>query len=249
MALQTTGPWEKSLQDEFSSDLCGVFVSAGIPFHAVNNMALRLFFTKWLPGAEVPDQQRMSGRLLDNHVAQVEERIRECVLGEYATRQCDRWKNMLKKALVASMMSVDFEPYLICTHNISKEKKNAENLLAHVLADIQTMEEHFNVTVIAWCSDAAGDARKMWNNLIKARPWMISIDCWAHQGNLIVGDIFKAKVTLLATIDQAADMIKWFNNHSCALGILHHEQMVTYQQTLVLILPVISQWTTHFLSM
>ncbi|KIK92800.1 hypothetical protein PAXRUDRAFT_34354 [Paxillus rubicundulus Ve08.2h10] len=202
-------------------------------------MALHLFFTKWLPGAEVPDQQRMSSQLLDNHGAQVEERIREHVLGEYAIGQCDGWKNVSKKALVTSIMSVDFKPYLIHTHNISEEQKNAENLLVHILADIQTMEEHFNVTVIAWCSDAAGDACKMQNDLIKAWPWMILIDYWAHQGNLIVGDIFKVKVTLLATIDQAADVIKWFNNYSRALGILHHEQMVTYQQTLVLILPLL----------
>ncbi|KIJ07991.1 hypothetical protein PAXINDRAFT_50665, partial [Paxillus involutus ATCC 200175] len=103
----------------------------------------------------------MSGWLLDNHVAQVDRRTRERVEGGLATGQCDGWKNIAKRALVTSMMSINFEPYLVHTHNISQEQKTAENLLKHILADIQMMEERFGVTVIAWCSDAAGDARKM----------------------------------------------------------------------------------------
>jgi len=38
--------------------------------------------------------------------------------------------------------------------------------------------------------------------------------------NLIVGDIFKVKGAFIEIIDEALEVIKWFNNHSHALGIL-----------------------------
>ncbi|KIK73850.1 hypothetical protein PAXRUDRAFT_37062 [Paxillus rubicundulus Ve08.2h10] len=86
----------------------------------------------------------------DEHVIQVEARTQEHVKGGLATGQCDRWKNVAKRALVSSMMSVDFEPHLIHTHNISEEQKTIANLLLHVLADIQIMEEWFGVAMISW---------------------------------------------------------------------------------------------------
>ncbi|KIK81315.1 hypothetical protein PAXRUDRAFT_35908 [Paxillus rubicundulus Ve08.2h10] len=92
----------------------------------------------------------MGGWLLDEHVKQVEARMWEHVKGGLVTGQCDGWKNVAKRTLVSSMMSVDFE-----------EQKTTTNLLLHVLADIQVMEEQFGVTVITLCSDAAGDAHKM----------------------------------------------------------------------------------------
>ncbi|KIK78181.1 hypothetical protein PAXRUDRAFT_164672, partial [Paxillus rubicundulus Ve08.2h10] len=119
------------------------------------------------------------------------------------------------------------------THNTSKEQKTAANILMHVLTDIQIMEEHFGATMIVWSSDTAGDAHKMRKDLVKAQPWMISLDFWAHQCNLVMGDIFKAKVGLPTTIEQATKIIKGFNNHSHALSILHHEKIVTYQKALV----------------
>ena len=39
------------------------------------------------------------------------------------------------------------------------------------------------------------------------------------------------------------------NNHSCALGLFRQEQLYTDQKILVLILPVITRWTAHYLSL
>ena len=134
------------------------------------------------------------------------------------------------------------------THNISAEAKNVQNLLQHTIEDIKYAEREYGVTVIAWCTDAAGDAKKMRKDLIKQMPWLISLDCAAHQVNLVFGDLFKLKSTYLTTIDMAVEVIKWFNNHSCALGLLWKEQLVTYSKVLALIHPVITRWTCHFLS-
>ena len=39
------------------------------------------------------------------------------------------------------------------------------------------------------------------------------------------------------------------NNHSCVLGLFHQEQLHTYQHFWALILPVLTQWTAHYLSL
>ena len=134
------------------------------------------------------------------------------------------------------------------THNICAEAKNAQNLLQHVMGDIKYAEQEYQVTIIAWCTDAAGNAKKMRKDLIKQMPWLISLDCSAHQINLVVGDLFKLKSGHLTTIDKTTEVIKWFNNHSRALGLLWKEQLVTYHKILALIQPVITRWTCHFLS-
>lgn len=79
-------------------------------------------------------------------------------------------------------------------------------------------------------------------------PWLISLDCSAHQVNLVVGDLFKLKSMYLTTVDKAIEIIKWFNNHSHALGLLWKEQLTTYHKILALIQPVITRWTSHFLA-
>ncbi|KAH7917096.1 hypothetical protein BV22DRAFT_1026972, partial [Leucogyrophana mollusca] len=67
--------------------------------------------------------------------------------------------------------------------------------------------------------------------------------------NLVVGDYFKMKGRkFVETASNAAEITKWFNNHSIAYGIFNREQELTYSKALTLILPVITRWTAHYLS-
>ncbi|KAF8587068.1 hypothetical protein K439DRAFT_1551144, partial [Ramaria rubella] len=66
---------------------------------------------------------------------------------------------------------------------------------------------------------------------------------------LVAGDYFKLKLYFIATADMAIQVIKWFNNHSHALRLLRQEQLVTDNQVVALILAVITQWTSYYLSM
>jgi hypothetical protein len=80
--------------------------------------------------------------------------------------------------------------------------------------------------------------------------WMIMLLCWAHQMNLVIGDFLSLKADFRRIIALALDIVKWFNNHSKALDLLCTEQKLTYQgQSWALILPVITRWTAHYLSL
>ena len=135
------------------------------------------------------------------------------------------------------------------THDVSTQPKTGEALLSLVVEDIKWSEMTYGLTVIAACSDDGGDARKMRRLLLVLMPWLIIVLCWAHQINLVVGDYLSLKLPFQDCVPKALNMIKWMNNHSCALGLFRQEQLYTYQKILALILPVITRWTAHYLSL
>lgn len=61
------------------------------------------------------------------------------------------------------------------------------------------------------------------------------------QINLIVGDIFKLKGFFIAIIDDALEVVKWFNSHSQALSLLQSVQLHKLGKILALILPVLTR--------
>lgn len=135
------------------------------------------------------------------------------------------------------------------THDVSAQPKTGEELLRLVVDDIRWSQETYGHKVIAACSDDGGDARKMRRLLRDLMPWLIVILCWAHQINLVVGDYLSLKLPFQDCVPKALMVIKWMNNHSRALGLFRQEQIFTYQKVLALILPVITRWTAHYLSL
>lgn len=77
---------------------------------------------------------------------------------------------------------------------------------------------------------------------------LTNITLTSRQINLVVGDIFKAKGVFVEIIDDAVEVIKWFNNHSRALGQLKKVQKTKIGTILALIKPVLTRWTSHYLS-
>ncbi|KAI4293797.1 hypothetical protein K525DRAFT_181093, partial [Schizophyllum commune Loenen D] len=66
---------------------------------------------------------------------------------------------------------------------------------------------------------------------------------------LIVVDLWRVDDPLIREMDRATEVVKWFNNHSLALGLLRQEQSVAHPsgKALSLILPATTRWTSHYL--
>jgi hypothetical protein len=135
------------------------------------------------------------------------------------------------------------------THDVSTQPKTGEALLNLVVEDIKWSQDTYGLDIIAACSDDGGDARRMRRLLHALMPWLIIVLCWVHQINLIVGDYLALKLPFQDCVPKALMVIKWMNNHSRALGLFRQEQLSTLQKVLVLILPVITRWTAHYLSL
>jgi hypothetical protein len=141
------------------------------------------------------------------------------------------------------------QAYLMRTHDVSAEAKTGDNLFKLVTEDIKWSQALYGLLIIAACCDDGGDARKLHRLLITFMPWLIVLLCWAHQINLIVGDLLSLDITFLACVPETLEIIKWTNNHSRALGIFRREQFQIFHKVLSLILPVITRWTAHYLSL
>ncbi|KAF5374107.1 hypothetical protein D9615_008815 [Tricholomella constricta] len=240
--------FSRSTQDAFNADLCRLLVVCNIAWWAVENPYWRGFFNKWLPNALLPGRKELSDRVLNEEADKVIREMLPQVKNGYGTGQCDGWKNIAKTSLIASTMNVEYKPYLLNVADISALHKTAENLLEIVLQEIKYATEILKIIVVTWCTDASGESAKM-RRLLKARmPWIITLDCWCHQINLVVGDIFKVKGVFVKCIEGAIEVVKWFNNHSRALGMLKEVQRQKLLKVLALILPVLTRWTSHYLA-
>jgi hypothetical protein len=104
-----TRPWNPILQQEFGEDFCKLLIATRSAWNIAHNPQVRLFVEKWIPGAIVPDRRTLSGPILDREAGKVDERLKLKLKGRNATFQTDGWKNKAKQAIVATMVSVDFE--------------------------------------------------------------------------------------------------------------------------------------------
>lgn len=68
--------------------------------------------------------------------------------------------------------------------------------------------------------------------------------CYAHQINLIVGDIFKASDKMRNVDAKMRAIVTFWNNHSRPKALLDAKQL----KPLTLIRPVVTRWTSHFVA-
>ncbi|KZT63079.1 hypothetical protein DAEQUDRAFT_681006, partial [Daedalea quercina L-15889] len=242
----------------FTADLCKLFIIANIAWYALEIPFFCYFFLKWISPANLPGQKELSGCMLNEEAAKVTDHMRLEVKGHYATGQSDGWKNISKDHIIATIINAEYMTYLVNTVCVTKERKTVENLLEIVLNQIKYFTEVLQVTIVAWCTDAASNGLKMWCLLVEQMPWIFAMDCWAHQIhflfitqaiNLVMSDLFKGAADLFKDLlNDALEIIKWFNNHTWALGMLKDTMATKIGKVLCLILPVITCWMSHYLS-
>lgn len=272
-------------QAAFDRDLLRLFVVLNWSWNAANHPEFHRFMKKWIPTVTVPDRRTLSGRLLDEEAARIEVNIKEQVKGRYATGQCDGARSRAKDAIQTTTITVENkvslsgsqsriidpewnpQPYLIDAHVMTDENKDSDTLLRYIMQDITMMISTFAVLLVAWCTDNGPDARGMRRKLGLQFPFLILLECWAHQVsthcsayspvsnifigtqiNLVVSDYFKLGLVYTEAVRKALDVITWFNNHSKCLKLLRQEMRLNPLGILVLILPIITRWTAHYLA-
>lgn len=129
------------------------------------------------------------------------------------------------------------------------EPKTGDRLFELIKAVIQHMKNKYVVDVIGWCTDDGPDGKKARRLLLEAFSYLVVVACWAHQINLVVGDLLGVG-DIAPVVRDSVEIVKWFNNHGVALELLKAEQKVSRPNSapLALIRPVQTRWTSHFLS-
>ncbi|EJD50040.1 hypothetical protein AURDEDRAFT_161064 [Auricularia subglabra TFB-10046 SS5] len=192
----------------------------------------------------------MSGPLLKAQENLAISHVRKEVSGRLAMAQWDGWKNVARKSVITCMMTVQNKAHLVRSHNTFGKPKTGNFLWELAQSDIDYMTRTFGVELIRICTDDGPDGKRMRRLARTAHLHLVVLVCWAHQNQLIIGDLIKNDPELKALLNWALDVSKWFLNHSAALEHLHEEQTLHLgcAIALTLLLPVITRWGAHYCS-
>ncbi|KAK6974145.1 hypothetical protein R3P38DRAFT_2472543, partial [Favolaschia claudopus] len=234
--------WSAEQQEEFGPDLCRLFVACGWSWNAVDNPQFKIFFQKYLPAAILPSRRILSGRILDQESNKVIQRTRLQIEGKLATYSEDGWSNIAKTHMNTSLLSVDCEPHLLRTHNMTGRPKTGDELFVIVKSDLVYAKETYGVETIAVVTDDGPDGKKMRRLVGEEMPELATFECWAHQISLVTGNFLGIKLPWMESVKLALEVIKWFNHHGVALDLLRGQQQLMSAKTLALILPIVTRW-------
>ncbi|KAJ6447708.1 hypothetical protein C8R45DRAFT_850720, partial [Mycena sanguinolenta] len=205
------------------------------------------FSGRWLPPAVLPDRRVLSGNILANESGKVVAATRKKIENKLATYSEDGWKNVAHTNVDTSMLSVEGQPYLLRTHNMTGRPKTGNELFEIIKSDIDYASNTYGVTIIAVCTDDGPDGKKA-RRLVKGwRACIAVFECWAHQSSLVTGNYLAIKAEWMSDAKGATKVAQWFNNHSKALDLLSAQQMMIFAKAaLRLILPVVTRWTVYY---
>ncbi|KIJ08508.1 hypothetical protein PAXINDRAFT_88772 [Paxillus involutus ATCC 200175] len=138
--------------------------------------------------------------------------------------------------------------HTVRVHDASNERKTADNLLTHLENVIKELEDEWGTTVVAVVTDASGESHAARRMLGEKYPWLIVLDCHAHQVNLIVGDYFKHNPQLLTHTDNATELITWLRSKTLVLTLIRETQLLAGEKICAVIRAVLTCWTAHYLA-
>ncbi|KIK76097.1 hypothetical protein PAXRUDRAFT_170928 [Paxillus rubicundulus Ve08.2h10] len=156
-------------------------VSAGLPFIWVDNPEWLAFFSKLLPTAKRPSQKTLTCRLIPKAVEELHAEVKATVCGHNVTVQADRWTGINNHYLIAFMVTANQKVHTVHMYDTPDEHKMADNLLAHLEEVIKELEDEWGRPVITVVTDSSGESHAAHWRLGKKYPWLIVLDCHAHQ--------------------------------------------------------------------
>ncbi|KAF8338570.1 hypothetical protein F5887DRAFT_1077664 [Amanita rubescens] len=156
----------------FEGQLLRACISAGWSFNSIMDPEVRKLFAMIAPGAIIPDCNKLSGMILHREVTKIEGGLREQVKKEYATLQCDGWKDISKNHLIAFMFTAKQE----FTIYISAQRKTGENLAVLIKEELENLRK-LGAHPIRVVGDASGNERKAQQLVSKDDPSLLIADC------------------------------------------------------------------------
>ena len=108
--------------------------------------------------------------------------------------------------------------------------------------------------VIYFTTDVDGGSKKGCKLLHKARPWLFTPSCWAHQFQLTLGDYFCVYAYASEISEAATSVIGWINGHGKVRKMfdsaqekisLDREGKIT---VLAYLVANLTRWTTHYVA-
>ena len=173
--------WSPESQKSFETRLARLTASASFPLSWVDNPEWIAFCDEFLPAAKQPSRNTLTRRIIPATVNNFREAAKAATKGQEATLQSDGWTGTNNHHLLAYMISADGKVFTVRVDDISDERKTGDNLLARLESVMQELQEKWDIVLVAVVTDASGECRKARRQLARKYPWLIVLDCYAHQ--------------------------------------------------------------------
>ncbi|KAK7440944.1 hypothetical protein VKT23_016720 [Stygiomarasmius scandens] len=234
---------KKSIQAQF---LCAS-VSAKLPSLWVEDPEIIKLFLMFrsAAGDVIPSRKVLSERLLHEEYERVEAELKEELEGRSVTLTCDGVKDISKNSLMGVNVSAGFKPHMVDLYDATEGGKDGNAMCIAFEKMIDKTEREYKCEVVALGTDNDGGSRAGHVKLGKLRPWVFEFPCVTHQGQLVLGDYFKACPEAAETSEDSTDLVGWINNHGKVQKIFDRTQKEKTGKSLMYIAGNLTRWTTH----
>ena len=196
-------PFSAGQTDVIKAQCLHALISTGTSFHFFEDPEVQELFKMMRTAAPaiLPTGKSISGRLLNNASEKVEVELKKLLRGKIIGIVDDGWKGTKKEKLDSVCANVDFKVSIfpvadetddtlltIFSQSVTLElnKTTVQNKDGPGMADyfgevIDHVEGKYGCTVIYFTTDSDGGAKKGRLLLQERHPWMLVLQCFAHQ--------------------------------------------------------------------
>ncbi|CAG8708244.1 1015_t:CDS:2 [Cetraspora pellucida] len=190
------------------------WIMTNIPFEVIENPYIKNLFKSLNPTYVLPSHTTLSGRLLDEEFARIENNINDELEN---AELLDGWTSKRGESLYNYIiMTIERKEYLISLCNYSSESYTS-NFIASEIVDI--IERIGPQKFAAIITDSAANLKSAREKIQTKYPHIVNIRCIAHAINLIATDLSKIR-EIKMFIDQCGKVIKHFTKSPQKLALL-----------------------------
>ncbi|GAA6037886.1 hypothetical protein JCM8097_005087 [Rhodosporidiobolus ruineniae] len=196
-------------------------------------------------GANLPSRKHVGGKVMRRVVGRIEDSDAKKVKGKLATYTCDGWNDCQRRHLVVHLIIVDGIAYIVGVEDITDKAKTGALALEGIEKYAKKAEETYGVKIAAVCTDSGSDCASARRQYLVKNPHVIVVPCYAHQLQLVIGDVFKQSEVLAKADKLVQTFVVWARSHSRVIGLLNRFRKEAGQPPLVFVLPGTTRWTSN----
>jgi hypothetical protein len=261
LSKQDKAHWEKLVLNST--------IDNGWSFRWVDKKSSQILFSFANPGLKLPSRKILAGRILTSNSDKIRNNLIDTAQKDLfgITIGFDGWKNIKKQEILGSVLITSDGQVLIWGgEDVSGNRLQWQNIKELSLNFLDKLDE-LNIKYNAMITDSASQnqaARYVFKiyffiqlfviltlifcrkRLALERRDVFFGPCFAHQTNLIVGEIFKESSGLVVSSEKAIQIISFLNRSVYFMAKLRDEQKFKYNKYFALLLPCATRWNSHY---
>ncbi|CAB4382808.1 unnamed protein product [Rhizophagus irregularis] len=219
-------------------------IDNGWSFRWVENQSSQKMINFANPGLKLPSRKVLAGRILNTNSEHIKKSLIDTAQkDELGVTVCfDGWKNVKKQEIMGSVLITSDGQVLVWGgEDISRNRVQWEEIKEFTLNFLSDLDKQ-NIKYNAVITDSASSNQAARKRLAPEWRDVFFGPCFAHQANLIVGEIFKESPNLINASEKAIQIITYLNRSVYFMARLRDEQKIKYNKYLALLLPCATRW-------